>query len=233
LNEAIKEKLRDFNDKPFQKKDGSRAILFANEQPFLMPLPQYPFELSTWKIATVPPGYHIGVDSQNYSVPFEYIGQKVDVRLTRNTVEIFFDGNRICSHKRVYGKMGQYSTNNAHMPPDHQKYITWSSEKFVEDAVKIGKNTLTVIQLFLTSEKVEQKSHKTCKSLLQLADKHTPERLEAACAKALSYTQRPTIKIIQAVSKSTNILAEDVKNEPSKATEYGFVRGAEYYRRDS
>ena len=89
LNEAIWERLEAFNNKPFQKKNGSRASLFAEEKPFLRPLPPYPFELATWKKATVGPNYHISVERMNYSVPFEYIRQKVDVRLTRATVEVF------------------------------------------------------------------------------------------------------------------------------------------------
>lgn len=36
--------------------------------------------------------YHIAVDEQYYSVPYEYIKRKVDVRVTRNTVEVFYDG---------------------------------------------------------------------------------------------------------------------------------------------
>lgn len=55
LNEAIWERLEAFNNKPFQKKNGSRASLFAEEKPFLRPLPPYPFELATWKKATVGP----------------------------------------------------------------------------------------------------------------------------------------------------------------------------------
>lgn len=39
LNAAIREKLKAFLEKPFQKKDGSRATLFAEEKPFLLPLP--------------------------------------------------------------------------------------------------------------------------------------------------------------------------------------------------
>ena len=93
LNEAIFERLEAFNHKPFQKKDGSRASVFEEEKPFLLPLPKRPFELSEWKIATVAPNYHISVDKQNYSVPYEYIKQKVDVRITRSTVEVFFGGN--------------------------------------------------------------------------------------------------------------------------------------------
>ena len=51
---------------------------FLDAQPFLMPLPLHPYELSTWKIATVAPNYHISLDKMNYSVPFEYIKKKVD-----------------------------------------------------------------------------------------------------------------------------------------------------------
>ena len=98
LNEAVSEKLYEFNHKPFQKKDGSRAVAFEEEKPFLLPLPAVPFELAMWKVATVQYNYHVSVDKQNYSVPYEYIKQKVDVRLTSHTVEVFFEGNRIASH---------------------------------------------------------------------------------------------------------------------------------------
>ena len=46
LNEAISEKLYEFNHKPFQKREGSRAIAFEEERAFLMPLPSRPYELA-------------------------------------------------------------------------------------------------------------------------------------------------------------------------------------------
>ncbi len=119
LNEAIWERLESFNHKLFQKRDGSRASSFIEEKPFLRPLPPHPYELAVWKTATVGPNYHIAVERMNYSVPFEYIKQKVDVRLTRSTVEVFYGGNRICSHPRLYGRFNQYSTTEAHMPPEY------------------------------------------------------------------------------------------------------------------
>jgi transposase len=91
LNEAMGQKLADFNRKPFQKKPGSRESAFAEELPFLLPLPLKPFELSAWKIATVQLNYHIAADKMNYSVPYEYIKYKVDIRLTQNMVEVFLD----------------------------------------------------------------------------------------------------------------------------------------------
>lgn len=195
LNEVIWDRLEMFNHKPFQKREGSRASSFAEERPFLRPLPPRPFELAIWKVATVRPNYHISVERMNYSVPFEYINkQKVDVRLTRATVEVFYGGNRICSHPRLYGRFSQYSTIQAHMPPEHQKYVQWNGERFIRWAGKVGSNTQVAVQAILSGYKVEQQGYKSCMGLLKLADKYTPERLENACKRALEYTPRPSLE---------------------------------------
>lgn len=89
------------------------------------------------------------MDKMNYSVPYEYIKRKVDVRMTRNTVEIFFEGNRICSHRRLHGRPNQYSTIEEHMPKDHQKYIQWNGERFIKWVSNIGVNTVTVVRAIL------------------------------------------------------------------------------------
>ena len=89
LNRAIREKLDQFNQRLFQKKEGSRLDLFLeDEKPLLAPLPATRFELSDWKTATVQFNYHISVDGMLYSVPYEYIKKKVDVKVTDTTIEI-------------------------------------------------------------------------------------------------------------------------------------------------
>ena len=111
LNRVIREKLEQFNRKLFQKKEGSRLDLFLeDEKPLLSPLPATRFELSDWKTATVQFNYHISVDGMLYSVPYEYIKKKVDVKVTDTTIEIFYNHNRIASHHRLKGRPGQYST---------------------------------------------------------------------------------------------------------------------------
>ena len=102
LNRAIREKLEQFNRRLFQKKEGSRLSLFLeDEKPLLAPLPASRFELSDWKTATVQFNYHISVDGMLYSVPYEYIKKKVDVKVTDTTIEIFYNHNRIASHIRL------------------------------------------------------------------------------------------------------------------------------------
>lgn len=111
LNETIRGKVYEFNDKPFQKREGSRRSVFLEEeQPHLTPLPVREFEFATWKVCTVAYNYHISVDKMSYNVPYEYIKKKVDVRLTCSMVEVFFEGSRIASHARKRGYAGQYST---------------------------------------------------------------------------------------------------------------------------
>lgn len=229
LNEAIWDRLYEFNNKPFQKKTGSRASAFEEEKIFLLPLPKHSFELATWKVATVQYNYHVSIEKQNYSVPYEYIKQKVDVRVTKSTVEVFFDGNRIASHPRLDGHLNQYSTLEAHMPPDHQKYVQWNGERFVNWAQKVGPNTVAVVRLFLGKYAVEQQGYKTCMALLKLVDKYSPERLEAACIKAFSFTTAPSFKSIQSILRSGQDKLPEPKPQTASSSQFGFTRGAGYY----
>jgi len=168
---------------------------------------------------------------QFYSVPYEYIKHRVDVRLTRNVVESFFEGHRICSHVRLYGRPGQYSTLEAHMPPNHQQHVKWNGERFKKRAARIGTNTSAVVETMLTGGKVEQQGYKACMALLKLSDQYTPERLEVACIKALSYTPRPSYKSIQTLLRSGQDRISDEAAAPSKPSEFGFTRGSDYYGR--
>ena len=227
LNEIVRERLQALNHKSFQKKDGSRATLFSEERSSLLPLPRNAYEMATWKTAKVSFNYHIEVDGRFYSVPYEYIKHQVDVRITRNVVEVFHEGNRICSHIRPWDTKEKYSTEDAHMPPNHQQYVQWNGERFRSWAVKIGPQTALVAESILTGYKLEQQGYRSCMALLKLSDSYTPERLEAACDKALSYTPRPSYKSVQVILKSG--LDKLVHPEPAQPSKHGFTRGADYY----
>jgi transposase len=229
LNEVIRERLHALNHKPFQKKDGSRASLFSEERVSLLPLPRNHFEMASWKTAKVAFNYHIEVDEHFYSVPYEYIKRDVDVRITRNVVEVFLENMRICSHIRLYDRKDRYSTQDEHMPPSHKQYVQWDGERFRKWAAKIGAQTASVVDSILAGCKVEQQGYRSCMALLKLSDQHSQERLEAACAKALSYSPRPTYKAVQTILKSAlDVPAEESASQPA-ASEFGFTRGSDYY----
>lgn len=233
LNRAIQQKLDEHNKAPFTKREGSRYSVFqSQEKAFLHKLPTAQFELAQWRVATVQYNYHISVEKMQYSVPYEYIKQKVDVRLTKNMVEVFYNQNRIASHRRLYGHPGQYSTVEAHMPEDHQKYLQWDGDRFIRWAESIGPATAITVKGILTSHKIQQQGYKSCMGLLKLADKYSVIRLENACVRALTFTPQPSYKSI----KNTLVTGQDkleIAPEEKKpvSNEYGFTRGAEYYGR--
>jgi hypothetical protein len=81
----------------------SRRELFEQlDRPLLKPLPQERFSQGDWKRAKVNIDYHVEVDRHYYSVPHTLVHEKVEIRFTATTVEIFHDGRRLTSHARSY-----------------------------------------------------------------------------------------------------------------------------------
>jgi len=80
LNVAIRELLTKLNNRPFRKRDGSRASVFvAIDKPALKPLPAEPFDLSEWSRARVNIDYNISFDANLYSVPYNLVHELVEI----------------------------------------------------------------------------------------------------------------------------------------------------------
>lgn len=92
MNEAVHEKLEELNRTPFRKRDGCRLDAYLEEeQAFMKPLPVSEYEPSAWTLnITVGYDYLVSDGRNRYSVPFDLIGEKVDIQLTGTMVEVFF-----------------------------------------------------------------------------------------------------------------------------------------------
>ena len=87
---SVAKKLDELNERPFPKRVGNRKFAFENEEKeFMQPLPRTPFEPAVWSSAKVMSDYLITDGTNRYSVPFDLIGEQVDIRLTSKTVEVF------------------------------------------------------------------------------------------------------------------------------------------------
>lgn len=227
---AAQKALIEFNNAPFQKREGSRMSVFQEEEKHrLMPLPIVPYEYAIRKTCTVQFNYHIAIDKNYYSVPYEYIKCKVDVRKTKNTIEVYYKGNRICSHSRIFGGTNKYSTNYDHMPPNHQKSLEWNGERFRNWARKIGPSTYEVVDRLLKSYRAEQQGYTGCRSLLKLSDKYSSNELEEACRKALKVITVPRYKNIKLILEASQ---HNKKNETiinQNDNDGAILRGASYY----
>ncbi len=235
LNRKILNQLSTFNNLPFQKKDGSRRSLFEEEEkPLLLPLPSARFEVATWKIATVQVNYHVSVEGKMYSVPYEYVGKKVDVKITQALVEVYFNHGRIASHCRSYDSKVRYVTVTEHMPKNHQEVSKWNGESLRDCALKIGVSTYTVIDEMLKSKKVEQQAYRSCLAVLGFRQKYSEALLELACKEAVavgSISLKAVRTALEALKKKESEAKETANNSDEQPNPHGLTRGSEYFER--
>ena len=239
-NEAIWSLLVVLNNKAFQKLAGTRKSCFeALDKPALRPLPKTPYELASWKKATVHPDYHVEVDKHFYSVPYRYAREKVELRLTQNSIEIFCQGQRIASHQRLpqlARYQGRHSTLAEHMPSQHQYRSEWHPERFISWAKSIGEHTAQVIDAILNSRQHPEQSFRSCFGVLRLAKSYGHERLEAACKRACFF-KAYRFKSIEAILKNKleqePLPSEQTQMEQTQqAKQHQNVRGAAYYSKN-
>ena len=228
LNIALKDKVEQISTRPFQKRAGSRKSVFIDEEKdALVPLPTKRFEVYTTKTATVPYNYHVSVDSVFYSVPFEYVKNEVELRITKTTVSIYLGAERIAIHKRSYSYKGSYVTNPNHMPSAHKDFATWSGDRFRKWAKEKGEAVVTVIDMILSAKPIEQQAYRSCRALMSLADKYSDALLDEACTRALGISRCPSYKTVKTII--VRIADTDTKNKSSKQNEFAYLRGAAYF----
>lgn len=232
LHEGVSRALEKINSTKLTGRSVSRWNSFnSEEKDFLLTLPPQPFVLSEWSQAKVQPNCHIAYHGCFYSVPFEYLGETMDIRATDRTVEIFYHHQRVSSHQRSWGKT-RYVTVNDHMPPGKLFFVDWDGERFLKWAEKIGRSCKKVIQQVLDKAVIEQQAYRSCFGILGLKDKYSGKRLENACSYLLEAGSSPTYSQIKRIlERDEDLVSKDEENHHT-AKPKGFSRGADYFGQD-
>lgn len=228
LNEAIRGLVAIANAKPFKKLEGSRASAFEEiDRPALRPLPETPYEFATWRRAKVNIDYHVDVERHYYSVPYRLAREVVDVRFTSRTVEVFYKHQRVASHLRRHEK-GRHSTEPAHMPASHRRYLEWTPGRIIHWAHQNGPSTGAFIEELLASRPHPEQGFRSALGVMALAKKYSPERLEAACARALtlrSFSYSSLSSMLKHGLEQRALSAGTTRAHPVHAN----IRGPNYY----
>ena len=229
LNAAIRVLLEKFNNRRFKKLSGTRAEWFRDlDAPALNALPATPYEVARWLKAGVNIDYHVQVAGHNYSVPYQLIKEKVEVRLTATTVELIYRGRRVAAHARSFVKNG-YTTIPEHRPKAHQRHLEWTPGRIINWAGTVGEHCAADVRWIIESKPHPEQGYRSCLGLLRLSESYGNERVEAACRRALkfqTYTYR-SIKSILAAKLDAQPLTQDEPSPP--AIEHENVRGRHYY----
>ena len=231
---AVSEKLEELNLRPFKKRLGNRRSAFEDEErEFMLPLPKAPYEPAVWSTAKVQNDYLISDGINKYSVPFDLIGEQVDIRLTSAIVEVFYHGGRVSSHVRRTTPQRDPICIREHMPLNHQKYLSYNPDEFVHWAEGIGTHTLKTVNHFLYSEKEPEQGYKYCVGLMKAAEKYGDSRIEKACEKLLTVTVQPSLRSIITILKNGQdklTSDSDSSSQACRKRSNGITRGISAYR---
>jgi transposase len=229
VNQAIAGLLVRLNQRPFHKREGSRASLFAQlDQPALKPLPATRYQFGEWKKPRVNLDYHIEIERHYYSVPYALAQLEVDVHLTAETVEVLHRGVRVASHVRSY-EPGKATTLTEHMPKAHQKYLGHTPSRLVEDAQQVGPCTGQLVEAILQAKRHPEMGFRSCLGILRLAKTYPVERMEAAARRALRARAYNFQSMDSILKNQLDRLPLPGDPPLSPAVEHDNIRGADYF----
>ncbi|GEN92365.1 integrase [Tetragenococcus koreensis] len=229
-NEQLAIELRKFNQKPFQKKTGSRQFIFETiEQAALQPLPIYPYEYGKYKTAKVYANSHISYQKHYYSVPHAYIGKSVTLKIYTKVLKVYDGTTFLCQHDMQYKHPGQYTTEAEHLPENSAHYGDWNSSRYQKWARRIGPNVAIVVERMFLEAKIEQHYYQRVHALLKLADPYSDQRLDQVCQQALEKNSTPSYSLLKSLLEKQAKNASFFQNSTSSTQEQAYLRGADYY----
>ena len=210
LNDAVAAQVEVINTKtPFRGEPRSRRHWFVeHERAELMGLPAQRWEPVAWRKAKVHRDWHIQIDTIKYSVPYEFAGLPVDVRIIGDTIDVIAAGEIIATHQRGPCKNG-YVTNIEHQPA-HLEDSTglWTRAYFLRQAAKVGPGTVTALERLLDARKIEAQGFRSCMNILELGKRGNRVLLEQACRQLTDEGEHRQITYTAVKNQITALRAE-------------------------
>jgi len=234
LNQALAPLLDRYNEKVIKHLQKSRTELFEEiDKPYLNPLPMNRYVYKQFKIARVNQDYHITLQKCNYSVPFQYIKEEVEVRYSTQSVYIYHKHKLIASHPRLR-RVGENSTLHEHMPSDHQ-YINekMNPQRLRSWAKNIGEYSSVFVEDAFEEVEHKPQVYRKISAVLSMARIYGKMELELALMYALKMRTVST-KSIKSILDKKLYLAKSANNtntpKQSLFDTHTNIRGADEYK---
>jgi transposase len=229
LNTRIAELLKALNRRPYKRLPGCRRSRFEElDQPALHPLPTVSYEFAEWVARQkVPNDYHVNVRGHFYSVPHVLIDRRVEVRITRSTVEIFCDQVRVATHV-LSDVRGGYSTLPEHQPEAHRAQAGRTPERQLAWAATVGPNT-TAVMRSLFDRRLPALGLPAADKMRRLATQYGVEELEAAARRAVEIKSLTVTTLTALLRTGLHRRRTDSTSSPRSLPLHDNVRGPAYY----
>jgi hypothetical protein len=184
-------------------------LFHESEAPALRVLPPSPFELASWSTPKVGPDCHVKVGRTLYSVPWRYLGRRLDARESDRTVEIFCDGVVIKTWARL--ERGRQS-DWADYPPEKVAFFMRTPQWCRQRARELGPHVREVVDVLMDVNALHRL--RSTQGVIRL-DERYEDRLDAACQRALQVGD-PSYRTVKGILVAgTEHEGERVVNAPS------------------
>ena len=233
LNAEIQRLLPLYLDKEIKHLGKTRRELFEElDKPALMPLPKKRYEHKEFKLLKVSKDYHIQLEHNFYSVPYQLIGKKVEVWFSSKTVSITHEGKEVALHPKMLHK-GQYSTQTNHMASAHKKYLEWNPGKIMNWGLTVGTETSKLFKNIMDSRPHPEMGFRSCLGIISAYKKYqatgyTEEHLEIISTMAIS---KHHYKVAQVKDLLKSHKPTDINESASlmALSNHDNIRGADYF----
>ncbi len=193
----------------------------VREQAALQPLPPQPWERATWTSAAVHSDCHVRAGHAWYSVPYRYVGQRLDVRLGERLVTIYDGVSLVATHlRRPHGR----ATQLEHYPPAGQAYLRATPQACLEQACQRGPATGALVQALL--EPYTLTRLREVQAVLRLREHYAGGRIERACQRALAAGDGRYRTVRGILERALDTLEPELLPEPpDPGSTAAFLRG--------
>ena len=230
LNQRIGELVVELNERTMRHYRASRRALFEQiDRPALQPLPERRYEHALWKFVRANIDYHVELDGHYYSVPFTLRQERLELRHTATTVEVFHQGQRVAAHVRS-ALRGRHTTVPEHMPSSHRAHLEWSPARITRWAHTIGSHTEALVAAILADRPHPEQGYRSCLGILRLAKRYGEARLEAACQRALAVRARSYRHVESILKHGLDRVPAPDSNSRDLPVVHINLRGRDYYR---
>lgn len=237
LNAAISELLVRYRNKAMKRYGMSRSQMFEElDRPELQSLPLKPYEHKELKLLKVGVDYHVALNYSFYSVPYQLVGEKVEVWYGNTTVTISHNGKVVANHPKLSGR-GTFSTQAVHMSSAHKEHSLWSPGRIIDWGKTIGKNTGELLRLIMEKRPHPEMGYRSCLGIMREFTRYrdkglSEEELDSIARYAITYQRFRLKQITDLLKDGIQERHDTTDTSPSlfETHHHANVRGSDYYR---
>lgn len=188
LNAALRDFLAQLNNAVMKDYGVSRNDRFATEAGLLLPMPDTPYEFAEWRDAKVHPDCCIQLKRNFYSVPHNFVGQTVRVKITGKLISVYSqDMNLITVHPRSH-KIGTSSINGGHYPEHKLQVSRYEMQSLKKKAQNIGPKMTAMVETLFADER-PLRNLRRLQGMMRIYDRSvvSAEAMEYAAAQSLTF----------------------------------------------